>query len=296
MRTDFITTSGRKLNYNLPPMRLWQKAKRYGIWNPNDLDFTQDALDWQNLNDLEQDVVLRLTTLFQAGEEAVTLDLLPLIMVMAKEGRLEEEMFLTSFLWEEAKHVDGFNRFFTQVCPDAGDLSRYYTPSYFTMFSEELPNTLGALLYDPSPVAQARASVTYNMIIEGVLAETGYHAYYSVLKQNNIFPGMLDFVGKLKQDESRHIAYGIYLLSRLTAQHGQPVWQAIEDRMNELIEPAIGIIMESLGHYEKLPFGLEIDMFLTYAMDQFQKRMERIERAKNQTLDEINQIPLTEAE
>ena len=30
---------------------------------------------------------------FQAGEEAVTLDLLPLIMTMAREGRLEEEMF-----------------------------------------------------------------------------------------------------------------------------------------------------------------------------------------------------------
>ncbi len=38
----------------------------------------------------------RLSALFQAGEEAVTLDLLPLIMVIAQEGRPEEEMFLTS--------------------------------------------------------------------------------------------------------------------------------------------------------------------------------------------------------
>lgn len=296
MRTAFITTGEKKLNHKLPPMRLWQKAKRYGIWNPNDLDFTQDAQDWENLSDLEKDVVLRLTTLFQAGEEAVTLDLLPLIMVIAKEGRLEEEMFLTSFLWEEAKHVDAFNRFLTQVCPDAGDLSRYYTPSYHALFADELPRSMGALLHDSSPIAQARASVTYNMIVEGVLAETGYHAYYSVLEQNNIFPGMFDFVGKLKQDESRHVAYGIYLLSRLTAEHGQPVWQAIEERMNELIEPAIGVIMEGLGKYEVLPFGLEVEMFLTYAMDQFQKRMERIERAKSQTLEEICRIAVADAE
>ncbi len=292
MRTTFVTTSEKKINHNLPPMRLWQKAKRYGIWNPNDISFEQDAKDWKQLNDLEKDVVLRLTTLFQAGEEAVTLDLLPLIMVIAKEGRLEEEMFLTSFLWEEAKHVDGFNRFFTQVCPDAGDLSRYYTPSYHTIFSQELPEVMGALQYDNSPIALARASVTYNMIVEGVLAETGYHAYYSVLRENNIFPGMLDFVGKLKQDESRHIAYGIYLLSRLTAEHGEVVWQAIENRMNELLEPAIGVIMEGIGGYEVLPFGLELDMFLNYAMDQFQKRMERIEKAKSQTLDEICNVAL----
>ncbi|QQS30282.1 MAG: R2-like ligand-binding oxidase [Sphingobacteriales bacterium] len=294
MRTSFITTGEKRLNHRLPAMRLWQKAKRYGIWNPNDLVFDQDAEDWKHLDDLEKDVVLRLTTLFQAGEEAVTLDLLPLIMVIAKEGRLEEEMFLTSFLWEEAKHVDGFNRFFSKVCPDAGDLSRYYTPSYHTIFSQELPQVMSALQYDSSPIAQARASVTYNMIVEGVLAETGYHAYYSVLKNMNIFPGMLDFVGKLKQDESRHIAYGVFLLSRLTAEHGETVWKAIEDRMNELLEPAIGVIMEGIGVYEVLPFGLKLEMFLDYAMDQFQKRMDRIEKAKSQTLEEICNISISE--
>src|SRR5690349_11314780 len=89
-------TSAKGLDYNSLPMRLWQKAKRLGIWNPEDIDFTQDAKDWQTLTEREQDALLRLTSLFQGGEESVTLDLLPLIMVMAQEGRLEEEMFLTS--------------------------------------------------------------------------------------------------------------------------------------------------------------------------------------------------------
>ena len=55
--------------------------------------------------------MLRLTSMFQAGEEAVVLDLLPLVAVVAAEGRLEEELYLTSFLWEEAKHVETFRRF-----------------------------------------------------------------------------------------------------------------------------------------------------------------------------------------
>lgn len=286
-RTGFQTIHGRGLDMKSLPMQLWQKAKKYGVWNPQDIDFEQDKEDWKRLNPLERDVILRLSTLFQAGEESVTLDLLPLIMAIAREGRLEEEMFLTSFLWEEAKHVEGFHRFLSEVTTDAGDLSRYMTESYHNLFYEELPNSLSRLLSDPSPEAQAEASVTYNMIVEGVLAETGYHAYFNAMKNNNIFPGMIDFTGKLKRDESRHIAYGVYLLSRLTAEHGEKMWLTIEARMNRLIEPAMGIIMEGLGNYEKLPFGLDMDEFITYAMDQFQKRFARIEKAKNQSIEEL---------
>ena len=114
LHENFVTTT-RGLNRDIPPMRLFEKAKKFGIWNPSDIDFSQDKEDWQNLQEDEKDVVLRLTSLFQAGEEAVTLDLLPLIMAIAKEGRLEEEMFLTTFLWEEAKHTDFFQRFLNEV-------------------------------------------------------------------------------------------------------------------------------------------------------------------------------------
>ncbi len=287
MRNTFQTVNGRGLDHESLPMKLWQKAKKYGIWNPRDIDFSQDAADWRGLSEQEQDVIYRLTSLFQAGEESVTLDLLPLIMVIAKEGRLEEEMFLTSFLWEEAKHVEGFNRFMLEVWGEVPDLTHYHTENYKHIFYDELPNTLSNLLTDHSPVAQARASVTYNMIVEGVLAETGYYAYHKALKENKLFPGTLEFVGKLKQDESRHIAYGIYLLSRLVSEHGDEVWEAIEERMDDLLDPAIGFITESLLVYEVIPFGVQLDDLVNYAMGQFQKRMARLEKARTQSLQEI---------
>jgi len=112
--TSFATTT-RGLDRNLPPMRLFEKAKRLGIWNPSDIDFSKDKADWAALKDDEKDLVLRLLAMFVAGEEAVTLDLLPLIQIIAKEGRVEEEMFLTSFLFEEAKHTDFFRRFLDEV-------------------------------------------------------------------------------------------------------------------------------------------------------------------------------------
>lgn len=170
-------------------MRLFEKAKRLGIWNPSDIDFTQDRSDWLTLDETERDVLMRLTALFQAGEEAVTVDILPLILAIANEGRIEEELFLTTFLFEEAKHTDFFRRFIDEVIQVDEALTCFHSPSYRALVYEALPAAMAPLLVDPSPAAQVRASVTYNMIVEGVLAETGYHAYLSALEANQLMPG-----------------------------------------------------------------------------------------------------------
>lgn len=285
---SFVTTS-RGLQRDSPPMKLFEKAKQFGIWNPSDIDFSQDKSDWAGLEDDEKDMLLRLTAQFQAGEEAVTLDLLPLIMIIAREGRIEEEMFLTTFLWEEAKHVDFFNRFITEVTGDPGDLSRYHLPNYRTIFYEALPQALDRLSVDSSPEAQIIASVTYNMIVEGVLAETGYHAYYTTLRNNNLMPGTTKGIDLLKQDESRHIAYGIYLISRLVAADPH-LWETAENTMNALLMPALGVVAEAFDCYDPVPFDLQIGDFTNYAMMQYQKRYDRIAKARGASLETVMKI------
>jgi ribonucleoside-diphosphate reductase beta chain len=270
-------------------MRLFEKAKRLGVWNPSDIDLRQDARDWQTLAPDEQDIILRLTTLFQSGEEAVTLDLLPLILAVAREGRLEEEMYLTTFLFEEAKHTDFFQRFLREVAGAPADLSRYHTPSSHTLFYEALPQAMGRLLQDASPEAQVRASVTYNMIVEGVLAETGYYGYMTTLERRGLMPGEGRAIRLIKQDESRHIAYGVFLLSRLIAADDR-LWQVLEDTMNELLGVAMGVIGELFACYEVLPFDITADDYVSFAMSQFQKRIDRIERARGASLEEIYRV------
>jgi ribonucleoside-diphosphate reductase beta chain len=291
MTHDTFLTTTHGLRRDLPPMRLFEKAKRFGVWNPNDIDLSQDQRDWQGLNAEEQDILLRLSALFQAGEEAVTLDLLPLLLVIAREGRLEEEMYLTSFLWEEAKHVEFFSRFFSEVAGAPADLSRYHSASYRALFYDALPETMHRLLVDPSPAAQVRASVTYNMVTEGVLAETGYHGYFTVLQRNGLMPGQVRGIQLLKQDESRHIAYGIYLLSRLIAVD-PTLWQVAEDTMNELLPLAMDIIGDAFAPYDPVPFGLAPADFSDFAISQFQKRLERLERARGASLEEIDRVTM----
>ena len=281
-----LATITRGLRRDTPVMRLFEKAKRYGIWNPSEIDFRQDRADWLRLTLLEQEVLLHLTSLFQAGEEAVAGDILPLMLAMSREGRIEEEMYLTTFLFEEAKHTDFFRRFLDDVAGAHEDLSRYSSPNYRAIVYDALPAAMNRLLDDASPAAQVRASVTYNMIVEGVLAETGYHAYLTALEGNGLMPGQCRGIRLLKQDESRHIAYGVYLISRLIAEDDS-LWDVAEATMNELLGPALGVVGDIFGGYAVMPFGLEEGVFADYAIDQFQKRLARIERARGATLEDI---------
>lgn len=278
-----FATARRRLDRESFAWRLYARALRQGVWNPHAIDFRQDRQDWQGLSGLEQEVLLRLAAMFQAGEEAVTLDLLPLVQTIAQEGRLEEEMFLATFLADEAKHTDFFNTFLEQVAGCAEDLSRYHLPNYRAVFYDALPTALARLRVDPSAEAQVRAAVTYNLIVEGVLAETGYHAFLTVLQTNGILPGQQQGIGHLKQDESRHIAYGVYLLERLIA--GKPaLWEVAQEQMNGLLLPALGVVQEIFDAYgAAMPFGLTPEVFTDYALGQFEKRLGRIASAAGMT-------------
>src|SRR5258708_32992624 len=121
-RQAYTSTSKGGIRFDSVPMRLFQKAKKLGIWDPADIDLTQDRKDWAASPDLEREFGLRLISLFQAGEEAVTLDLLPLIRALARDGRLAAEIYLTSFLWQEANHAEFVRRWLSQVGEVHSDL------------------------------------------------------------------------------------------------------------------------------------------------------------------------------
>ena len=124
------------------------------------------------------------------------------------------------------------------------------------------------------------------VVVEGVLAETGYHAFFTMLARNDLMPGMRKGIYLLKQDESRHIAYGVYLLSRLVAADDR-MWDLLEETMNALLVPASGVIAEIFASYDPMPFGLVEDEFIDYALDQFNKRFQHLERSRSATLEEV---------
>lgn len=267
------------LRHHLQPLHDYQLAKKYA-WNPQTLDLNQDQFDWARLSPVEQGFMTHLCSLFVAGEEAVASDLAPLLWALGKSGGLrEEEMFLASQIFDESVHVEFFHRWFEEVVVQPINFKSYWTPSYAAIFGEALPQALEALLTDQSPTAFVRALLNYHIIVEGVLAETGYQAIFTACQRNGILPGLAQGVSLVKRDESRHIAYGIYALQRLVGSD-RALMQTINDITHELLVQALGVIPEALERYgSDIPFGITLTEFVEYASDQFAKRFAAIERA-----------------
>nr|BBH85458.1 ribonucleotide-diphosphate reductase [Thermosporothrix sp. COM3] len=285
------TTLQRSLRHDIPPMRLYHKAKKLGTWDPRAIDLMKDRQDWLNMPQKKREALRNLLVGFQAGEEAVTLDLLPLLMTVAREGRLEEEMYLTTFLWEEAKHTEFFRRIFDEVLEEPGALVEQKASSDTggrNLFTEDLTHDMHILLTDPSPVNQVRASIIYNMIIEGVFAETGYYSFSRMLSQEKIMPGLMEGIQLIKRDESRHIAYGVFFISRHVAQD-KSLWPVVEARMHELYDRA-------RNNRSDQPPTPEQEEIRNFAYQQFQKRLNRIAKAREQTLEDVYQIANIEEE
>lgn len=283
MRRQFAATCADGLDLQSFPCKLYQKAKRMGSWNPEDIDYHQDQKDWRHMTPAQQAELRGRLAAFVAGEEAVTTDLLPLIMTIAKQGRLEEELYLTTFLLDEAKHTEFF-RLLLNALGETEDVSRYHQPAIQKIFNEMLPETMNRLLRDSSPAALADASTLYNMFVEGVLAETGYYIFYESLQKSGLMPGLTEGIGYLKSDESRHISYGTYLLHRLIAEDPS-LFDRIVKKMDDLMPLAMEIF--SNNGYERSPLGISTAKIKAFAVKQHKVRIDILSRAKTEPLEEI---------
>ncbi|MGC7098025.1 R2-like ligand-binding oxidase [Amycolatopsis lurida] len=288
MRSGFSSLRRGGLNWDSFPLRLFVKGNAK-FWNPADIDFGQDAADWRTLTDDERRSATYLCAQFIAGEEAVTEDIQPFMKAMAATGRFGDEMYLSQFCFEEAKHTEVFRRWMDAVGLTE-DLHPYVAenPHYRKLFYEELPSSLSVLAEDPSPVNQVRASVTYNHVVEGSLALTGYYAWQKVCTTRNILPGMQELVRRIGDDERRHMAWGTFTCRRHVAADDS-MWEVVQQRMGELLPHALGMIQWVNEQFEEpRPFDNDPQEFIEYAADRAQRRLGAIESARGTPVEQID--------
>lgn len=272
-REDFHSLRAGGLNWDSLPLRLFNKGNAK-FWNPADIDFSQDAEDWQQLTDMEKFSVAALCSQFIAGEEAVTQDLQPFIAAMGAEGRFGDEMYLTQFCFEEAKHTQAF-RLWMDAVGLQDDLHDHVkdNPGYRAIFYEILPDVLHALHDDPSPTNQVRASVTYNHVVEGSLALTGYFAWNKICRSRGILPGMQQIIRLIGDDERRHMAWGTFTCRRHVAADDDN-WNLVEEQLQMLLPHALTQIQWRPDDYpEEHPFGLDVEELGAYASDRAGRRL-----------------------
>ena len=231
--------STRGLDYESVPWRLWEKSKKL-FWDPADLDFSQDAIDWQGMSGEERTLVAMSARGFMVGEEAVTLDIVPLLRCMSDLGRLEDTMYLSMFAMEEAKHTEMFRRWFDAVGLDPASLDDLVRAQQAALgerrtpiFEGPLTKVMRRLDTDQSPQAILDATIIYGQLVEGVLAIAGYQRWEQTFRRLGKLPGLEAGLKLTQRDERRHIAYGTYLARRVLAENPE-LWEWLEQRWAKL--------------------------------------------------------------
>ena len=169
------------------------------------------------------------------------------------------------------------------------DLHHYLDdlPAYRQMFYEELPECLDALSTDRLTGRADTRSVTYNHVIEGMMALTGYYAWHRICVDRGILPGMQEIVRRIGDDERRHMAWGTFTCRRHVAADDAN-WSVFEARMNELIPLALRNSDDGFALYDEVPFGLTMEEMSQYATDKGMRRFGTISSARGRPLEEID--------
>ena len=269
-------------------------------WDPFDVSLEDDVANLQTfLQDVDEPVDyldgLRMSLArFGAGEQAVTEDLVPL--ALALEG-IEDQMFVTTQLYEEAKHTDFFDRYWREVIHETEDAlgferssptaARWFNDEYHELF-ERNERAMDALLADDSPETFARAYAHYHLVIEGILAQTGYYGLqqsYSADRHPELpyLPGLYEGFTAIRQDEGRHVGFGMTRLKTLVSD-GAVDPQLLEETVAELMPLVTGIAANEDDPYLD-DVGVSTEELYEFAAEKHVQRMQQITDAAQEVPD-----------
>lgn len=219
------------------PMDLYHRWEKQN-WSTQDLDFSEDVVQWKALNDALPGFRVELQrtfTLFFVGEQVVTDTLSPLVHAAPDEP---SRIFLSTQLVDEARHTVFFSRFFEEVVGVRGGLSAALEQlrdrvigGFRTIFDHDLVEATEAVRKNPHDYGAWVQGITiYHLIVEGMLALTGQKFLLGILRQLSIMPGFYAGFTAVARDESRHVNFGVRALMEAGIRDPE-----LRDRMQETI-------------------------------------------------------------
>jgi hypothetical protein len=197
--------------------RRWEE----GNWRATELDFSEDRVGWDSLNDIQRKSALWIYSMFFYGEDAVADGLSPYIEAAPYE---EQKYFLATQQVDEARHAVFFHRFFKEVIGIEGSIADgldftqgHLGWGYRNVFGR-LERMVEELRTDRSLPKFAQAITLYHMVIEATMAQPGQHFIEDFFAKAGTMPGFSAGMEKVSRDEQRHIGFGVKVLSELFAE------------------------------------------------------------------------------
>jgi ribonucleoside-diphosphate reductase beta chain len=261
---------------------LWERQQ----WATQDLDFSQDRIDWHERFD-EQERFQRLSGLssFFIGEQRVAAELGPIMRAAPDE---EMRIFLCTQIADEARHVAFFDRFYSEVgIFETDDIQQrldasweHTTEQFEVLFDDLLKQRTDRLAVEPEDLETMVEAVTiYHMVVEGMLALTGQHFIIEYNEREGTLPGFVEGFTNVARDEHRHVAFGARFL-RDMAQKSETYRDAIQRTLIEVGPAADGVLkpkwMAEMADDEPTPFGVSMNDTRAFAMTALTRRMKVI--------------------
>ena len=201
--------------------QLWERQH----WATQDLDFSQDRIDWHERIDAEERFarMYGLSSFF-IGEQRVAAELGPMMRACPDE---DMRIFLCTQIADEARHVAFFDRFYSEVgVLEADNLadrltetSAHLNTQFTVLFDQILHDRVDRLAREPEDLETLVEAVTiYHMVIEGMLALTGPALHHRLQRAAGDAAGLR---GGLHQGGPRR-APPRGLRRALPARHGAP--------------------------------------------------------------------------
>jgi ribonucleoside-diphosphate reductase beta chain len=260
---------------------LWERQQ----WATQDLDFTQDRIDWhERFDDEERYQRMYGVSSFFAGEQRVAAELGPIMRAVPDE---EMRIFLCTQIADEARHVAFFDRFYAEVGVLEADgleerlaaTSEHLNPEFTELFDDMLHRRVDRLAAEPEDLeALVEAITIYHMVLEGMLALTGQHFIIDYNERMGTLPGFVDGFTKVARDEHRHVAFGARFLRDMARQDPR-YGEAIQRTLVEVAPTADGVLRPSwvaAGDEDVVILGSSVSETRAFALKALERRLKVI--------------------
>lgn len=257
----------------------WERQQ----WRTEEVDFSQDKVDWETrTSPAERAQLTWFFSLAFHAEERVAVELTPLIEAAPT---LEQQIFLTTQLVDEARHTQFFDKFFRETLglsqPTMGErmqaIRSLLSRGFVELFEVILKRATDRLREgDHSVEAFTRAVVVYHLTVEGMVALASQRYVLDSLRSSDRFPGFRTGFTAIARDESRHVNFGMKYLRDIVESNPEAVG-IIQDQLAITMPAAIRVFdpPRNQGEREML-LGFSMEDLYSYAFKTLEKRLRAI--------------------
>jgi ribonucleoside-diphosphate reductase beta chain len=225
--------------------RGWEDAQ----WSPFAIDLTTDAAQWSAADAAARDLVLFALSSLMVAEERITTKFSGLV---GAHGTEEEATFLATQQVDEARHMQFYARFQNEVIAEPAAIAvhverarSHLSDAFRQIFDVALVDAHEALVASPSDLeAKVRFVTIYHQVIEGTLGLTSFKFITDYLKDHDFLPGFVDGYSKIHDDETRHIAYGVWFLRETVRERPE---------QTEIVKATLREVLPHVAESLKLP-------------------------------------------